>query len=197
MRLHKYDSPKEYVEVQTEWNRRKIGMVWVRRDTIEIIAEYIRKSLTAPKFGICHGTRRGVEQVWFRDLLDIEVIGTEISDTAFKFPYTIQWDFHDVKDEWVGSVDFVYSNSLDHSHSPKECVAGWMRCLRPGGLCFIEWTERDHGDGHVNALDCFGASVAEMRDFLPLVHDEIVIGKEHSVFVLRREHGQTDCSIDS
>ena len=187
MRLHKYDSPDEYKEIQTTWNKRKINMVWVKRDAIEVIAGYIRKNLPAPKFGICHGTRRGVEQVWFRELLGIEVIGTEISDTASEFPHTIQWDFHDVKDEWMGNVDFIYSNSLDHSHSPRECIAGWMGCLRPGGFCFIEWTEWDHGDGHVNALDCFGASIAEVRDFLPSVHDEIVIGEEHSVFVLRRE----------
>ena len=187
MRLHKYDSPDEYKEIQTTWNKRKINMVWVKRDVIEVIAGYIRKNLPAPKFGICHGTRRGVEQVWFRELLGIEVIGTEISDTASEFPHTIQWDFHDVKDEWMRNVDFIYSNSLDHSHSPRECIAGWMGCLRPGGFCFIEWTEWDHGDGHVNALDCFGASIAEVRDFLPSVHDEIVIGEEHSVFVLRRE----------
>ena len=74
------------------------------------------------EFGICHGTRRGKEQEWFRKYLGCGVIGTEISDTVEQFPHTIEWDFHETKAEWINSADFIYSNSLDHSYDPKKCL---------------------------------------------------------------------------
>lgn len=185
MRLHKYSSLKEYRRIQIRGNKHKIQFVSVKRSTIELIATYIKKTLASPKFGICHGTRRGLEQAWFRELLNIEVIGTEISDTGRDFAHTIVWDFHETKEEWLGGVDFIYSNSLDHSHSPKKCVRAWMRCLRPGGLLFIEWSKQDHGDKHVTALDCFGASLDEMREFLP-VFDEIAIEDNRVIFVIKK-----------
>jgi hypothetical protein len=32
--------------------------------------------------------------------------------TATQFPHTIQWD-PEVKPEWIGKADFIYSNSFD------------------------------------------------------------------------------------
>ena len=185
MRFHKYSSLEEYKAIQICRNKHRIRCVSCERSTIELIATYIKKKLTSLKFGICHGTRRGLEQAWFRDLLNIEVIGTEISDTGLDFAHTIVWDFHEIKEEWLGAVDFIYSNSLDHSHSPRACVQTWMECLRPGGLLFVEWSEWAHGDKHVTVSDCFGASLNEMRGFLP-VSDEIVLGSDHVVFVIKK-----------
>ena len=191
MRQHKYSSHSEYVAEQTLWNKRKLGMVWVSEISMRIVAEYIKEHLPDAKFGICHGTRRGAEQNWLREMLGIEVIGTEISDTASQFPYTLQWDFHDVKTEWAGAVDFIYSNSLDHSFNPQLAIGQWMSCLRPGGFCFIDWDGVDHGNDHVNSLDCFGASMGEMKSFLSkfATVEEIPVEdgrKEHVLLVLRR-----------
>ena len=72
-------------------------------------------------------------------LPDCNVLGTEIAPTATQFPDTIQWDFHESKPEWVGAVDFIYTNSLDHAYDPEKAVTNWMRCLTPTGLCFVEW----------------------------------------------------------
>lgn len=184
MNLHKYSSLDEYTKLQTAGNKQKLVVSWARQQDIEAIVNYIHWAEGVFEFGICHGTRQGKEQAWFRKLLGIDVIGTEISDTATQFPHTIQWDFHYVKQEWLDTVDFIYSNSLDHSHSPEECLNAWMSCLRPGGLCFVEWS-KDHGADHVNHLDCFGASVEEMREFLP-VYDEIYMGGGRIVFVLKK-----------
>ena len=68
-------------------------------------------------FGLCHGTRRGFEQKQIKEEFskrgkDVNVIGTEISDTANQFESTIEWDFHNVHPDWVNNVDFIYSNSL-------------------------------------------------------------------------------------
>jgi hypothetical protein len=60
---------------------------------------YLKHNLGAMKFGICHDTRLGKQQEWFRKCLGVEVIGMEISSTATTFPNIIQLDFHGVKPE--------------------------------------------------------------------------------------------------
>jgi hypothetical protein len=121
------------------------------------LSEYISKHLGSVQFGLCHGTRQGKEQAWFKKHLKCEVLGTEISDTAEQFPDTIQWDFHEVKPEWIGAVDFVYSNSFDHSYDPEKCLKAWMSCIRKGGLCVLEQSDVDE---IATELDPFGADFA-------------------------------------
>ena len=150
---------EHYKQVQTAGNKRKIDRVWVLEENIRFLSGYIQSKVGAPGFGICHGTRRGKEQQWFREHLGCEVIGTEISDTADQFPYTIQWDFHETKPEWIDAVDFIYSNSFDHSHDPENCLNAWMSCIRKGGVCILEHTS-DHE--RATELDPFGAPISLM-----------------------------------
>lgn len=152
---------KKYKETQTSGNKAKIQNVWVQEDNIQFLSNYILKGNSKPNFGICHGTRRGMEQLWFSKYLGCDVIGTEISDTAKDFPNTIQWDFHDLKDEWIGNVDFIYSNSFDHSYNPEMCLNNWMKCLKPNGVCIIEHSDY-HGVKGVDDLDPFGAELLIM-----------------------------------
>ena len=149
----------KYKEIQAAGNRKKIDNVWVKEENISFLANYIRQVVGNVEFGLCHGARRGKEQEWFRKFLDCEVIGTEISDTAEQFPYTIQWDFHEVKSEWLNAVDFIYSNSFDHSYDPEKCINSWMRCVKKKGLCILE-----HTSSHEQAslLDPFGAHLSLM-----------------------------------
>ncbi|PZQ43933.1 MAG: hypothetical protein DI551_11175 [Micavibrio aeruginosavorus] len=88
-------------------------------------------------------------------------MGTEISETAKDFPNTIQWDFHNVKPEWIGSVDFIYSNSFDHSYDPEKCLNAWMSCITPNGLCILEHSA-EHAIKGASALDPFGAELMQM-----------------------------------
>jgi hypothetical protein len=163
--LHKYVKAdgsfdyERYRAVQIEGNHLKLANVWVVEENISFLSDYLRTR--KPRFGICHGTRRGKEQEWFRQRLGCEVIGTEISDTADQFPNTIQWDFHDVKPEWLGAVDFIYSNSFDHSYDPEKCLNAWMSCLRPNGICIIEHSNM-HDTMGASELDPFGASIFVM-----------------------------------
>lgn len=152
---------EKYRKIQQDGNKRKINVVWVVEENVAFLARYIRSLIPSPRFGICHGTRRGKEQEWFRKYLGCDVIGTEISDTAESFPHTLQWDFHDVKPEWIGSVDFIYSNSFDHSYDPEKCLNAWMSCVRKGGLCILEHSSL-HGPRGANELDPFGADVSLM-----------------------------------
>lgn len=152
---------EKYRKRQEEGNKRKIDTVWVLEENIRFLSDFLMENLDEPKFGICHGTRRGKEQEWFNKYLGCQVIGTEISETAMQFPNTIQWDFHKIKDEWLDNVDFIYSNSFDHSHDPELCINNWMKCLKPEGICILEHTDL-HGVRGVTDLDPFGAELIIM-----------------------------------
>jgi hypothetical protein len=152
---------QEYKRIQTEDNKRTIDYVWVREDNIAFLADYIKELLGRPQFGICHGTRNGKEQEWFRKYLNCEVIGTEISETAGNFPYTVRWDFHDVKPEWLNAADFIYSNSFDHSYDPENCLNAWMSCVKKNGLCILEHSSH-HATSVASEEDPFKADIVQM-----------------------------------
>lgn len=149
----------QYREVQAAKNRRDIDRIWVSEANIDFLSHYIKKHLGTPKFGLCHGTKRGVEQEWFISRLGCKVLGTEISDTAEQFPNTIRWDFHEVKPEWIGAADFIYSNALDHSYDPQKCINAWMSCVRPGGFAFIEWHTYSEG---LSLTDPFSSDIVQL-----------------------------------
>ncbi len=163
--LYKYRDYDEYKRIQIAGNMEGIesGRCWVTENNIIFLADFLRKNVPDLKFGICHGTRQGTEQEGFSECLGIPVIGTEISPSAAMFPNTIQWDFHDVKDEWVGNVDFIYSNSFDHSYKPDACLDAWMRCVSDDGVLILEWTT-----AHIeyNKLDPFGATLEGYRSMI-------------------------------
>jgi len=140
MKLLKFPTYEDYVKIQTKTNKRKLQFVWVSDKELKAISKYIQTHIPGASFGICHGVRNGYEVQKLRMLLGCEIIGTEISDTAIRMPYVIQWDFHEVKDEWINGVDFIYSNSWDHSYDPDRMLANWMRCVRQNGRSFLEWT---------------------------------------------------------
>jgi len=146
-----------YSAVQNKGNHDKIGAVWATKGNIRFIAGMLLAELRMPpKFGICHGTRRGCEQEWFEEALPgCEVVGTEIGESATTFPRTVRWDFHDENPEWTGRADFVYSNAFDHSIDPRGALETWRGQLREGGAIFLEF-----GGGNIPAnvsdLDPFG-----------------------------------------
>ncbi len=159
IRQHHFASYDDYVKAQLETHERKHERVWVQDSELELLAGVIKQEVKQPKFGLCHGVRNGAEVRTLRELLNCEVIGTEISPQAASFEHVIQWDFHKVKPEWIGKCDFVYSNSLDHSFDPEMCLKGWMSCLSPRGRCLIHWSKNhDHVDFGKNGSDCFQGS---------------------------------------
>lgn len=170
-----------YRRLQTEANKMKIESQWVPEEHIRILAEHVRaKGATVAK-GLCHGTRRGNEQQWFRTHLGAgaDVIGTEISDTATQFPHTIQWDFHEVDPDWAGAMDLIYSNSWDHSYDPEMAFGRWISCLAPGGFLMLDhnW---NYEPNRVDAMDPFGITEAGLVKML----DRIGAGIGHVVEVI-------------
>ncbi|MDH3236917.1 MAG: class I SAM-dependent methyltransferase [Deltaproteobacteria bacterium] len=157
-----------YRKIQEEGNKNKLENVWVIEENIAFLADYLKRHIGNPVRGICHGTRRGMEQEWFRKYIPgCDVIGTEISETATRFPYTIQWDFHNVKEEWIDAFDFIYSNSFDHTYDPERCLNAWLSCLRQNGVCIIEHSSK-HGPSKASQLDPFGAELVQMPYLIAL-----------------------------
>ncbi len=167
MVLFQYPDYDTYRDAQIIGNKAKLRMQFVKESHIRILSGYLEETLGPVSFGICHGTRRGAEQSWFRAHLPgaPDVIGTEISDTASDFPHTIQWDFHETNPEWTGRADFVYSNSWDHAFDPLKAFAAWIDALRPGGLMLLDYTKGQTPDA-ANALDPFGIKLRKLRAML-------------------------------
>lgn len=156
MKLYKHENYKEYVKAQVIKNERKLKHVWVKPQEIALIVKQIKQHVPNASFGICHGVRNAWEVKEFRRLLQIDVIGTDIAPSANDFDHTIQWDFHNIKDEWKNSVDFIYSNSFDHTFDPVACLDAWMKCIKKGtGVCFIHWMSTN--TDKIDAADCFAA----------------------------------------
>lgn len=158
---HLYPDYETYRKVQEEGNKAKLKAQFVKKSHIFFLAEWMqaaRKGGDKIGFGLCHGVRRGKEQMWFRKRLSgAQVIGTDISETATEFENTIQWDFHDENPAWEGRADFVYSNSWDHAYDPHKAFRAWIKCLKPGGWLLIDHTSA-HTPKTSNALDPFGAT---------------------------------------
>ena len=157
--LYQYPDYETYRAVQIAGNKTKLKRQFVKESHVLTLAKAIDAAIGPVTFGLCHGTRRGLEQAWFTKHLQghPEVVGTEISDTASQFPNTVQWDFHDRNSEWAGKADFVYSNSWDHAFDPSLAFAAWVESLRPGGLVLLDHT-REQTPESANALDPFGVT---------------------------------------
>jgi len=168
MKIHTYKNYEEYVDYQTKGNKADALGQWCKRDEIKFLSDYLLKDFGGYfelKRGICHGTKQGNEQRWFKEFTGAAVLGTEISDTAEQYPNTIQWDFHTVKSEWIDSIDFIYSNALDHSYDPQGCLKSWMSCIKKTGCCILEWT-LCHTIEHSSMIDPFGATREEYEKLI-------------------------------
>lgn len=135
MKIYRYNSYDEYVEAQTAANIKKNKNIWVTQETIEKICTIQPKATNI----LCHGTRNGAEQKYFKVFYpDATIIGTEISHTAIHFDMTIQHDFHNQREEWIDKFDIVYSNSFDHSYDPTKSLSTWKDQIKNNGRLYLE-----------------------------------------------------------
>ena len=161
MNLYKYKDINHYYKCQKSANKRKHNLVWASPQELDLVAEFIKTNISSIRFGICHGVRTGWEVEYLRKKLLCNVIGTEIGETYKTKKFIINWDFHKVKDEWIGATDFIYSNSIDHSYDPGFCLSQWISCLSESGYCFIEWAPAYGADSYGNEVDPFRADFDE------------------------------------
>ena len=180
MKIFDYKNYEEYVKAQVEGNQRKIKNSYVDPISLDkLVGVLFEKYNLSPSQILCHGTRRGLEQEYFINSfksrgVEVQVTGTEISPTAVDYPNTIQWDFHDVKDEWVNAIDLIYSNSFDHSYKPIACLDAWMSCVSNKGKCVLEYSY--DCDTKSGPTDPFAATLDEYIEFISekYVVDEII-----------------------
>ena len=79
-----------YRKIQEIGNRAKIDNVFTTEELIETVSSHARQRLGVVSSILCHGTRNGMEQRWFKYRFpEAEILGTEISETAAQFPMTI------------------------------------------------------------------------------------------------------------
>lgn len=186
MKIFKYENYDDYVQAQTEANVRKIRNVWVRESTVRDVS---RKFPFASKV-LCHGTRNASEQKYFKKYLpNADVLGTEISHTAEKFPMTVQHDFHETKSEWVGEFDIVYSNSFDHSYDPTKCLSAWRDQLSLIGNLFVElMTREENKSKRSDPLEIRENEFVELAESLglTLIESFIVETKNSKVFRFKK-----------
>ena len=152
MEVYEYENYEEYVEAQTHFNKSKLswsyfetkknGKEGPRKGIITIMASKYLGNISGDKNVICHGTRGGHEQKFFKSLYPKgDIVGTEISETATQFPMTVEWDFTKENYKWINKFDIVYSNSFDHTIDPQETLRVWHGQLKEGGFMFIEFSE--------------------------------------------------------
>ena len=147
---------EEYKNTQVYFNKKKLYRIWADEATLGAIVNDL-KSKGLGVNGFCHGARNGYEVEYFRNHLDSEVIGTDISDTAKNFPNMVVWDFHDQNSKWVNRFDFVYSNSLDQALCPEKALKTWAHQLNENGRIYIEHT-MEHSTRGASKMDPFGAN---------------------------------------
>jgi hypothetical protein len=159
----KHDNYEHYVECQTKTYERKPQKRWVEEAELIAIAEIIQSRLESHniQFGICHGVRTGFESRLLTDLLNIEVVGTDIASQSSDI---ISIDFHEILLDWWKKADFIYSNALDHSYDPEMALRQWIRCLNNHGILLIHVGKlkfRKDGTIKMTSSDCFQADLKE------------------------------------
>jgi SAM-dependent methyltransferase len=163
MKLFEHENYNHYKEAQIKNNKRKLNRTWAVRGEMKYLSEYIKERIPDVQRGMCHGVRNGNEVKWFKEFLPgADIIGTDISPTVKQFG-GVQWDFHDFREDWAGRFDFIYSNSFDHAYDPDEAIKTWLRCIKPQGVCVIQWSPCGNRDAPLNAVDCFSARLMEYK----------------------------------
>ncbi len=188
MKIHEYKNYDEYVEWQIRTNKSKKGWVYAKESTIQQIAKDCPLATTI----ICHGTRAGAEQSFFKKHFPhAEVLGTEISDNATEYPMTVEHDFNFQKEDWVGKYDIVYSNSIDHSIDPEATLKTWSDQLSSVGRMYIEYAQRQSiPGGNVNdPLDATNEEIEQiLNDIGMIIVNKITRDIKHGglVFVCKK-----------
>ena len=77
----------------------------------------------------------------------------------------------------IKNVDFIYSNSFDHSYDPEKALDSWMSCLSEKGICIIEWS--NDSNNPARPMDPYQATYEE--------YEELFQSKFEVVDVLQNE----------
>ena len=192
MKLLTFNSYDEYKRVQVDANRVKYHNVYAEDPELRRIAAHFQTPGRHARNGLCHGVRNGYEVKRLRRLLPgVDIIGTDIAATASSVPNCIVWDMHEVKPEWTGNIDFMYSNSWDHTYDPHMMFGRWSDCLSAEGRLYLPYTslQSERGVTETTKIDVFGCSVDELLELVRkffVVEDILEVAPRVTMQVFRR-----------
>jgi hypothetical protein len=157
IKIYKYKDYNEYKETQIFYNKKKLHHIWADESSLLKISDFIKENINKKEIkGLCHGSRNGFEQEFFNyNITNSNVIGTDISETAKDFKNSVEWDFHEINENWINNFDFVYTNSLDQSYDPKLALTVWLQQVNKNGYLIIEHSDQ-HGVRASGKMDPFG-----------------------------------------
>ena len=78
-----------------------------------------------------------------------------------------------VNSDWIGKFDLVYTNSFDHTITPKETLEVWKNQLAENGKLLIQWSDSINGQG-VIASDPLNATAKEIISWASDIGLELV-----------------------
>ena len=187
MKVFKYRDYNHYLESQEKTNKAKLNWVYVKKDIIEAIC----KDKVKAENILCHGTRNGAEQQYFKSFFQSAyVIGTEISSTAKNFPMTVQHDFSIEKEEWIGKFDIVYSNSFDHTIDPNKTIEVWSNQLNSKGRLYLEYAALQSIGNDADPLDASEEEIENLLKEKLNIVGKITNGVKHGgvIFICERKN---------
>ena len=157
MELIIFASERHYRKAQKRSNSAKTTRAGFTGVEMDVVSRRIESMPSGGIRGICHGARTGEEAIAITSRLS-RPASIECTDLFPKGPNVRKWDFRHEENEWIGVMDFVYSNCLDHARNPTDCMETWLKQLKPDGVLLIQWTPN-----HIGVLggDCFGAALHE------------------------------------
>ena len=165
MKLLAFETYEAYVAAQIAANQLKFHHVFAEDPELRAIADYVRRHQPDARTGLCHGVRNGYEVHRLRTCIpDVDIRGTDIAPSIASVPHCLHWDMHELKPEWRGAVDVIYSNSWDHTYDPPLLFACWSDCLSPTGRAYLSYTAW-HGEAWISrasGADVFGCSLDEL-----------------------------------
>ena len=171
-KIFEYSSYEDYLKSQIETTNAKYGkIVYIQKNIVNGIYEYFKNDNI--KNILCHGTRSGEEQKLFKDSFKCYVMGSELCSKAVFEPMTTIWDFNKVNSDWIGKFDLVYTNSFDHTITPKETLEVWKNQLAENGKLLIQWSDSINGQG-VIASDPLNATAKEIISWASDIGLELV-----------------------
>ena len=85
VKIYKYKNYDEYKETQISYNKKKIEHVWADEKTLEKISEFLLENVSTSIIkGICHGSRNGFEQNFFKKKKTNFRLSAQISQILLK-----------------------------------------------------------------------------------------------------------------
>ncbi|NEO82915.1 MAG: hypothetical protein F6J87_01445 [Spirulina sp. SIO3F2] len=165
--LHEKD-PKftyeKYVDSESRTNFAKFDRTSFSNEEIRFISSHFLSSRKVDKIfnenflGLCQGVRNGAEVRIFRKKISSNIIGTDISPSILAVTNGVLMDFHDCPKLWSGRVNFLYSNSWDHSYNLEKCLFHWNSLLAADGYIYLQHTPNHYADA--------GYTAPELADLL-------------------------------